>query len=113
MMKGASQIAPFGLRMPEALKDAIAERAKANGRSMNAEIIHILEKHVDLSAAEKITPYLESTRISHFDKDGVINLETAKDIVDYIDKRTEEYKKEMLDGLLAIAKGGITSKYED
>ena len=42
-MKGASQIAPFGLRMPEELKDAIAERAKANGRSMNSEIVQILE----------------------------------------------------------------------
>lgn len=42
-MKGASQIAPFGLRMPEELKDAVAERAKKNGRSMNAEIVQILE----------------------------------------------------------------------
>lgn len=42
-MKGASLIAPFGLRMPEELKTKIAERAKSNGRSMNAEIIQILE----------------------------------------------------------------------
>lgn len=43
-MKGASQIAPFGLRMPEELKEAIAKRAAKNGRSMNAEIVFILEK---------------------------------------------------------------------
>lgn len=42
-MKGASLIAPFGLRMPEDLKGKIAERAKSNGRSMNAEIVQILE----------------------------------------------------------------------
>ncbi|AUZ68244.1 Arc family DNA-binding protein [Escherichia coli] len=42
-MKGASLIAPFGLRMPEELKEKIAERAKANGRSMNAEIVQILQ----------------------------------------------------------------------
>lgn len=42
-MKGASQIAPFGLRMPEDLKDAIAKRAADNGRSMNAEIVQILQ----------------------------------------------------------------------
>lgn len=42
-MKGASQIAPFGLRMPEDLKTAIAERATRNGRSMNAEIVQILQ----------------------------------------------------------------------
>lgn len=46
-MKGASLIAPFGLRMPEDLKEKIAERAKSNGRSMNAEIIQILQDAVD------------------------------------------------------------------
>ena len=46
-MKGASLIAPFGLRMPEYLKVKIAERAKSNGRSMNAEIVQILQDAVD------------------------------------------------------------------
>ncbi len=46
-MKGASQIAPFGLRMPEELKEAIAERAKRNGRSMNAEIVQILSDVIE------------------------------------------------------------------
>lgn len=46
-MKGASLIAPFGLRMPEDLKDKIADRAKANGRSMNAEIVQILQDALD------------------------------------------------------------------
>ncbi|WP_418458392.1 Arc family DNA-binding protein [Citrobacter braakii] len=45
-MKGASLIAPFGLRMPEELKEKIAERARANGRSMNAEIVQILENAI-------------------------------------------------------------------
>ena len=42
-MKGASNIAPFGLRMPEELKTKISARAKKNGRSMNAEIVQMLE----------------------------------------------------------------------
>lgn len=46
-MKGASQISPFGLRMPEDLKEAIAERAKKNGRSMNSEIVQILEDAIE------------------------------------------------------------------
>lgn len=46
-MKGASLIAPFGLRMPEELKEKVAERAKNNGRSMNAEIVQILQDAVD------------------------------------------------------------------
>lgn len=33
----------FVLRLPEGMRDAIAERAKANGRSMNSEIVQILE----------------------------------------------------------------------
>lgn len=33
----------FTVRMPDGLRDAIAERAKQNGRSMNSEIIQILQ----------------------------------------------------------------------
>lgn len=46
-MKGASLIAPFGLRMPEDLKEKVSERAKSNGRSMNAEIVQIIEDAID------------------------------------------------------------------
>ncbi len=50
-MKGASLIAPFGLRMPEELKEKVAERAKKNGRSMNAEIVQILQEALDADRA--------------------------------------------------------------
>jgi len=33
----------FTVRMPDGLRDAIAERARKNGRSMNSEIVQILE----------------------------------------------------------------------
>lgn len=33
----------FNVRLPSGMRDAIAERAKANGRSMNSEIVQILE----------------------------------------------------------------------
>ena len=32
----------FNLRLPEGMREAIAERAKENGRSMNSEIIDML-----------------------------------------------------------------------
>lgn len=32
----------FMLRFPDGMRDAIAERAKRNGRSMNSEIVQIL-----------------------------------------------------------------------
>lgn len=46
-MKGMRNIAPFGLRMPDDLREAIAERAKRNGRSMNSEIVQILQDTLD------------------------------------------------------------------
>ncbi|AMO82120.1 Arc family DNA-binding protein [Obesumbacterium proteus ATCC 12841] len=33
----------FTVRMPDGLRDDIAERAKQNGRSMNSEIVQILQ----------------------------------------------------------------------
>ena len=33
----------FNVRLPAGMRDAIAERAKRNGRSMNAEIVQILQ----------------------------------------------------------------------
>lgn len=35
----------FMLRFPDGMRDAIAERAKRNGRSMNSEIVQILQGH--------------------------------------------------------------------
>ncbi|EOB3110388.1 TPA: Arc family DNA-binding protein [Yersinia enterocolitica] len=37
----------FTVRFPEGLRDKIAERAKNNGRSMNTEIIMILEEAIN------------------------------------------------------------------
>ncbi|MGV6875946.1 Arc family DNA-binding protein [Pseudochelatococcus sp. B33] len=34
----------FSLRLPAGLRDRVKERANANGRSMNSEIIHHLER---------------------------------------------------------------------
>lgn len=52
-MKGASLIAPLGVRIPDDLKEKIQEKAKSNGRSMNAEIIFLLEQSLHLVDAEK------------------------------------------------------------
>ncbi|MEN0580866.1 Arc family DNA-binding protein [Phytobacter palmae] len=43
-MKGASLIAPLGVRIPDELKEKIQVQAKENGRSMNAEIVFLLEE---------------------------------------------------------------------
>lgn len=60
-MKGMRSIAPMGVRIPDDLKEQIQAKAKANGRSMNAEIVHILEesvsgvgRHLDSDSEKKI-----------------------------------------------------------
>lgn len=45
-----SQITPFGVRMPEELKQELKALADANRRSLNSEVIRRLEDSV---AAEK------------------------------------------------------------
>ncbi|ENR5976659.1 Arc family DNA-binding protein [Klebsiella pneumoniae] len=37
----------FNVRLPSGMREAIAERAKANGRSMNSEIVQILQEALD------------------------------------------------------------------
>ncbi|HCL5268737.1 TPA: Arc family DNA-binding protein [Salmonella enterica] len=46
-MKGARDISPLGLRVPESLKKRIQSEADKNGRSMNSEIVIILQNYVD------------------------------------------------------------------
>ncbi|QDI12565.1 Arc family DNA-binding protein [Serratia marcescens] len=49
-MKGMRNIAPFGLRMPDDLRQAVQEQAQANGRSMNSEIIEIISNSLFFSS---------------------------------------------------------------
>lgn len=37
----------FVVRFPEGMREAVAERAKRNGRSMNSEIVQILQDTLD------------------------------------------------------------------
>ena len=45
----------FTVRMPDGMRSPIAERAKRNGRSMNSEIVQILEDALsyDVSSVDK------------------------------------------------------------
>lgn len=42
----------FMLRFPDGMRDAIAERAKKNGRSMNAEIVQILQDALEFDGVD-------------------------------------------------------------
>lgn len=52
-MKGMRNIAPFGLRMPEELKKRLSDMAEANGRSLNSQIVLLLEEYLDVCEAHK------------------------------------------------------------
>ena len=49
-MNGMRNIAPTGVRIPDDLKDKIQVRARRNGRSMNSEIVQILQTAIDNDA---------------------------------------------------------------
>lgn len=46
-MKGARDINPLGIRVPDTLKSRIQQEADKNGRSMNSEIVMILQNYID------------------------------------------------------------------
>lgn len=84
-MKGASLIAPFGLRMPEELKEKVAERAKKNGRSMNAEIVQILQDAVD----GRINPLADDDEIEKVYVE-VISIDPSKMSMEEFDANNEK-----------------------
>ncbi|HIC0658548.1 TPA: Arc family DNA-binding protein [Klebsiella pneumoniae] len=49
----------FNLRFPDGMRDAVAERAKSNGRSMNSEIVQIIEDALSGAPAVAIDSHKE------------------------------------------------------
>lgn len=46
-------ISPYGVRMPDKLKESLTIRAAKNGRSLNSEIVMILQAAVDEEGTPK------------------------------------------------------------
>ncbi|KMK13538.1 hypothetical protein ABW09_23335 [Pluralibacter gergoviae] len=46
-MKGARDISPMGIRVPDSLKQRLQAEADKNGRSMNSEVVMILQGYID------------------------------------------------------------------
>lgn len=51
----------FVVRFPDGMRDAVAERAKRNGRSMNSEIVQMIQDALDSDA--KGSPILNEVGI--------------------------------------------------
>lgn len=83
MTKYPSQLQDkFNLRLPDGMRDAIAERAKRNGRSMNSEIVDIISSALSQPAlAQEGIEYLlglaeegEAEKLSKNDRDRARSL---------------------------------------
>lgn len=87
----------FNLRFPEGMRDAIAERAKANGRSMNSEIVKILADALYFESQpdawlEKLMVYIEEKDPSNDeDRELFANAihEAMKEVVSRIQKENQ------------------------
>lgn len=74
----------FNLRFPDGMRDAIAERAKRNGRSMNSEIIQILQDALHVYTDEELEAIA-----AEFKSEG------SKDTVELPKKFVDDFIKQM------------------
>lgn len=81
MSKFPSQLQDkFNLRFPDGMRDAIAERAKRNGRSMNSEIVQILQDALDSDSVRKDSDIADFGRL----KSGLDGITTPEDKEKYL-----------------------------
>lgn len=92
----------FTIRMPDGMRDAIAERAKTNGRSMNSEIIQILEDA--LRRGSDLSKKMDEISFVNADDDRVKGLPVEAAFSDYIDRRTDEFKAKIIQDILYLIK---------
>ncbi|EIZ9495584.1 Arc family DNA-binding protein [Cronobacter sakazakii] len=84
----------FNLRFPDGMREAIAERAKRNGRSMNAEILVILSNALLSDGGDdewinrlmKIIENTEPTSDEDLEKFGLAISEAIKEVTARINK---------------------------
>lgn len=96
----------FNLRFPDGMRDAIAERAKANGRSMNSEIVQILQDALDQNST--VSKQLDILGFIYGDKEIKELKDNSSKFARYIDLRTNELKKTLIEDL-----GNILNKQSD
>lgn len=113
-MKGASLIAPLGVRIPDELKEKIQAQAKENGRSMNAEILHMLENSLSEAPHQEVGKLheqvmhlssmlemkeqviaLQKISIQHMDKTISSLEETIKILKDQIEVYDKSYSQHL------------------
>ncbi|ASP50924.1 Arc family DNA-binding protein [Sinorhizobium meliloti] len=87
------------VRFPDGMRDEIAAAAKANGRSMNAEIIARLSGEVETLRDKFAGQAVQAAVSGHLAHYGHENHWPLKDIA--------SYAYEVADAMLAARKGGV------
>ena len=80
----------FVVRMPDGMREQIAEAAKQSNRSMNAEIVHRLQWSLDIADASDFHPNVK-------DETSIIEqiLETLRISTEKTDKKIDRLKEEI------------------
>lgn len=93
----------FNLRFPDGMRDAIAERAKRNGRSMNSEIIQIIQDALgDEKLDSQIVDFADhesaiSELASENERDNYLNdLEKEDAFAAALLRESEEHSKRLI-----------------
>lgn len=94
----------FTVRLPDGMRDAIAERARKNGRSMNSEIIQIIEDAIKRDAI--IDSALSQNIDTRLDENKVSELELLQEKIIAIQRSENDLLKEKLELLKRMAENG-------
>ena len=103
----------FNLRFPDGMRDAIALRAKKNGRSMNSEIIQILSDSLtgkNLSMDDHFIKVFNE--VTHADYETIEEFDAINEKVDFlIEKLMEKIDQESANvRVLLQAKKNLSNK---
>ncbi len=92
----------FNLRMPSELKDLVAERAKENGRSINAELVFLINRAMQLDSEidTLVSKHLESEKL---DEEKATELELLQEKMIAIQKEQNELLSKKVEVLSRIA----------
>lgn len=84
----------FNLRFPDGMRDAISERAKKNGRSMNSEIVAILADVMRMDSISKEA--LENSIDPRLDEEKATELELIQEKLIAMHIRTTDLLKQKI-----------------
>ncbi|ENO8558531.1 Arc family DNA-binding protein [Yersinia enterocolitica] len=86
----------FTVRMPDGMRDAIAGRAKKNGRSMNSEIVQILQDALSGGAINMDAEFVSVfNQVTHAQHETIEEFDAVNEKVDWlIDKLMEKIDNE-------------------